>query len=396
MMDSRRTILFTWELGDGLGHLIPIRVFASIFLSMGCEVYVAAKELTHAATTFSGLDVKLLQAPTKLGYRHNPRAPTQSFSQLIYNNGFSSAQELLGLVSAWKNIFLLTKPDLVFFDHSPSALVAARGFQFAKSSLGVGFSIPPAGSPFGLFERGGASGSVLNDDALVLRNINEVLDTLGVPAFDRLDQLCHEDVQHCFLSLPEFDHFSGRVSDDYYGPVLTSSGIRPKWPSQHARKVYVYMKHFPAVESFFKLLPKLDASFVVYSANIDQDVLNRCAAANIRYENSPLDLAAVSEEADLVVINANHSTSCQFVLAGNPVMMVPLQIEQFMLATRLKEQDLGWLADPLKPNFLQRAGRLIGEIKSTSSAQERVCKKYRDVDFSGQQKSFCEQTLALI
>lgn len=291
---------------------------------------------------------------------------------------------------------MLIKPDLVFFDHSPSALVAARGFEFPRASLGTGFCIPPPGSPFGVFERRGAPNAILNDDAFVLHNINSVLEVLESPVLERLDQLCHEDIRHCFLSLPEFDHFSGRAGGEYCGPVLTSSGVTPKWPGSYARRVYVYMKQFPGVESFLKLLPKFSASFIVYTANIDNSVLNRCVAANIHYERSPLDLAVISGEADLAIINANHSTSCQFILAGLPTLMIPLQVEQFMLAARLQEQNLGWLADPEKSNFIQRSARLVGEIASISTAQERLVKKYMDLDFLRLQNDFCTRTLDFI
>lgn len=391
----RKRILFAWELGGGFGHIVPIRVLSEKLLALGCEIYVAARELTYVAPVFAGLNVKLLQAPTKQGYRENPRIPTQSYAQLLYNNGFSSAHELEGLVAAWRNLFDLIKPDVVLFDHSPSALVAGRLYGFRKATLGVGFSVPPPGVPFGPFHRGVTGhNNMLHDDNLVLQNVNDVLRAFDGPVLEKLDGLLHDRVEHFFLSLPEFDHFAARTPDAYHGPVLTSQGKRPAWPGSHPRKAYIYMKQFPGVEAFLKQLGQFDVSFIVFVPNIDRSILARCVARNVHYESGPLDLALVSEQVDFAVINANHSTSCQLVLAGIPTIMVPLQVEQYALALRLQDQDLAKMADPEKANFVQRISMLIRETTAVPAAQARVREKYLKVRFDERHAQLCEDIVA--
>ena len=90
-----------------------------LLLSEGHEVYVALMDLTHAARIFSGMNVKLLQAPFKTGFRSNPILPPMCFSQLLNNNGFSSDKELEGLVKSWRTLYELVDPDVILFDHCP-------------------------------------------------------------------------------------------------------------------------------------------------------------------------------------------------------------------------------------------------------------------------------------
>lgn len=393
-----KKILLTWELGGGLGHIIPMRTLAKQFLDMGHEVYLALMDLTHAAEVFSGLNVKLLQAPYKSGFRANPILPPMSYSQLIHNNGFSSEKELEGLVKSWQTLFELVKPDVICFDHSPSALVAARKFDCLKVNIGVGFSTPPPASPFGLFSEHGVNvKKVKADDTSVLMNINKVLAGIGAKKLNTLDQLCYDNVKTCFQSLPEFDHFMARDESMYYGPVLTSSGTKAKWPQKkYTKKVYIYVKQFAGIAQLFKLLSKFQISFIVYTNNVPENVLASCKAPNISFQTKPLDLSIVSKEADLAIINAGHSTLCQFVLAGVPVLMLPLQMEQQILAVRMNQQKVGWIADTENQNFFQTIEQVLAGVSGGSLPIDLCIRdKYASADFPGQQIALCEELIKL-
>jgi len=391
-----KKVLFTWELGGGLGHIIPIRSLAEQFLAMGHEVYVAMMDLTHAASVFSGMNVKFLQAPFKSGYRSNPILPPMSFSQLLNNNGFSSKSELEGFVQSWRTLFELVQPDVICFDHSPSALVAARNFNCVKVTIGVGFSSPPPATPLGVF-----SDTALNikkmtdDDKFILKNINDVLKSIGSDPLQSLDQLLYDGIKTTFLSLPEFDHFQARDESMYYGPVLSESGVKPKWPKKHKKKVYVYVKQFPGIVQLFKLFAKFPISFIVYTNNVPDNVLASCKASNVCYQKEPLDLSLVSKEVDLAIVNAGHSTMCQFVLAGVPVLMVPLQMEQQMLAVRMYEQKVGWIGDTESRDFIQGVERMLAGISNGLVVQKDICKKYSKSNFSRRHIELCDEIIAL-
>lgn len=391
-----KKVLFTWELGGGLGHIIHIKRLAEQYLAMGHEVYVALKELTHAGNFFSNMNVKLLQAPYKTGHRTDPILPPMSFSQLMNNNGFSSEKELEGLVRSWKTLYELVRPDVIFFDYCPSALVAARGLDCLKVTMGVSFSSPPPSKPFGVFtDTANNVEKMLSDDALVLKNTNSVLSGIGAITFETIDQIFYDDIKTCFLSLPEFDHFCARDESLYYGPVLSETGIKPHWPKKHKKKVYVYLKPFPGIRQLFKLFSRFQISFVIYTNDVPKDVLVASKASNICFETRPLNLSAVSKEADLAIVNAGHTTLCQFVLAGVPVLMIPLQMEQQMLAVRMYKQSVGWIGDTENKNFFQSIEAMLSSISNNFSIQKGIHRKYARSNFNEQHIEMCNEIINL-
>ena len=391
-----KKILFTWELGGGLGHIIHIRKLAEQFLSTGNEVYVALMDLTHAASVFSGMKVKLLQAPFKTGFRSNPIVPPMCFSQLLHNNGFSSDKELEGLVRSWQTMYELVRPDVILFDHCPSALVAARGIDCVKVTMGVGFSSPPPATPFGVFSEPASNiQKMTSDDNLVLNNTNRVLDRISAEPLESLDQLFYDKIKTCFLSLPEFDHFCPRDESLYYGPVLSASGAKPKWTKKYEKKVYVYVKQFQGIVQLFKLFARFQIAFIVYTNNVPDNVLNSCKAPNIHFQMTPLDLSLVSKEADLAIVNAGHTTLCQFVLSGVPVLMLPLQMEQQMLAVRMYKQKVGWIADTENRSFFQSVESTLSGVINGLPVQRNICDKYADSDFDQQQIKMCKEIIDL-
>ena len=56
-------ILFAWELGGGLGHLLPIRAVLQSLLSQGNQVFVMVPDLSFAVKVFESIPVTFLQAP---------------------------------------------------------------------------------------------------------------------------------------------------------------------------------------------------------------------------------------------------------------------------------------------------------------------------------------------
>src|SRR5688500_1585738 len=120
------TVLMTWELGGGLGHLMQLRAIGQRLLRRGHRVIAALREVSHAKQLVDD-GVEVLKAPAKtlgLGYEI---LPPQTYAHLLHNIGFCEGKEASAMVSAWLAIYQQCSPDLILFDHSPTALLAARG-----------------------------------------------------------------------------------------------------------------------------------------------------------------------------------------------------------------------------------------------------------------------------
>ncbi len=88
------------------------------------------------------------------------------------------------MVQAWKNIYRAVQPDVIVFDHSPTALLAAHGTPVRRALLGAGFFCPADQSPLPNLRPWTSPdpAQLALDEACVLNHINLVLSTARQPA----------------------------------------------------------------------------------------------------------------------------------------------------------------------------------------------------------------------
>src|SRR4051794_25778652 len=118
-------VLFTWELGGGLGHVMRVAPLANGLAGRGHRVYAALREMRGAGGAFASA-VRLLPASYRAGLPAVLQ-PTRSFADVLADVGFAEPRLLAAHVAAWRTLYDLVRPDLIVFDHSPTALLAARG-----------------------------------------------------------------------------------------------------------------------------------------------------------------------------------------------------------------------------------------------------------------------------
>ena len=187
-------LLCVWEQGANLGHLSNLRLPIEVALELGYEVLVAARELNRVPEVLGGLAVTYLQAPFKQNVVAADHRAFQSYTHLILRQCFSTPVELEMLARAWRGLFDLVRPDVVLFEHAPTALVASHDYCFKKVLVGSGFMVPPVeeghAGPFLPFMTTPRSADVMAalqaDDALLLALINTALARMGAPQLPSL------------------------------------------------------------------------------------------------------------------------------------------------------------------------------------------------------------------
>jgi hypothetical protein len=136
------TALITWELGGGLGHLMQLGPLARGLAGRAHSVYAAVRYLDRARGVL-GDAVKLLAAPWAATPAERHVKPPVNLAHILHNMGWHDAAQLAGLVAAWRSLYELVKPDVVVFDHAPTALLASRELNFGRVVIGSGFCVPP-------------------------------------------------------------------------------------------------------------------------------------------------------------------------------------------------------------------------------------------------------------
>src|SRR5688500_14458773 len=183
------TILLAWELGGALGHVMRLAPLANGLTQRGHRVFAALRNPASAADLLHPA-VRVLPAPARMKWSAPP-LKSVSFAEVMSEAGFGDWQTLRACASEWREIFDSIGPNVIVFDHSPTALLAARACAARRVVIGTGFTLPPDLMPFPGFKRGKplTMGQLASVERPILDNANRLMLSWGRPALQRLGQL---------------------------------------------------------------------------------------------------------------------------------------------------------------------------------------------------------------
>lgn len=343
------TVLLSWELGSGIGHLMNLRPIGAELIKRGHRVVAALRDLSHVHEVWHGLDISFLPSPLIPREEKPPFDPPTGFLHLLANIGFANQIQLATAFRSWNTIFDCVRPDLVVVDHSPTALLALRGRDIPRVNVGLGFFCPPPGFPLPFWSQSKTPVDrqrMARDEEVLTVQINALLKAHRRPELQHLSQAFTEISEIILATYAEFDHFSPRLNARYWGHWPFGPGIAPIWPAGSGPKVYAYLKPFPALEDLLSLLRELQLPTLIYAGGIDRSIRERFDSRTIRFEDRPLDLQQTAKQCDIAIANAGHGTTVGLLLAGKPCLSVPLYLEQILFGQKVEQMGGGLLASP--------------------------------------------------
>ncbi|APW43867.1 glycosyltransferase [Rhodoferax saidenbachensis] len=376
-------VLCVWEQGSNLGHLSNLRAPIQAAQDLGHEITLVARELHRIPEVMSGLRFGLMQAPFKQFVPKVDATAIQCYAQLLAIQCFSSPQELLLYVRAWRAIFDLLRPDIVFFEHSPTALVAAWTYGFRKVLVGSGFDIPRTDvleAPLQAFPTAPRTAEAMEQlrtvDQQVLELINQVHAVQGGQAMPRLGALYAQAEAQCLMTWPEMDCFGPRPGIHYLGREGLQKQPAPEWPAGTGPKVFGYLSNFTGLEFLLQALQAAQVCVLLFVRDISEELRSRYTGAGLAFTSHLVDLAQVTAEADWVVHHANHGTSATFLLAGLPQLAIPLHQEQLFNALRLVGQSCALLAYQDQANYGEAVAAMCQrtDLRAAAKSVQEACK----------------------
>lgn len=138
-------ILFAWELGGGLGHIVRFERLIKELRNRGHVVSVAIPYLLHAGRLNLPPDcVKIVpEWPSSIRRRRDPKGISWiTYGDMLASIIFTSSDEIAERIITWRRVFDETKPDVVIADYAPGAVLAARDFMRCIN-VGDGYTLPP-------------------------------------------------------------------------------------------------------------------------------------------------------------------------------------------------------------------------------------------------------------
>ena len=145
-------------------------------------------------------------------------------------------------------------------------------------------------------------------------------------------------------------------------------------------------------------LRSLPFKTLIHAPGLSENFIKKYQSPNLEFSHQPVPIKQVGEQCDLAICHGGHGTTSAMLLAGRPLLMFPMHLEQFLLSQNVVNYGAGLLVNQeiQKPDY----GELINRLLANPSFTERAlsfAKKYSSFDPSKQVESIakrCEQIIA--
>ena len=341
------TFVFAWEFGGGLGHAARIKPLAQELLRRGHRVRLILRDLAGVAEVLKDLSVPKLQAPVFQLQTMGLLQPQVSLAEILLGNGYLQAGHLGAQIDGWLSAFECCGATAVIADYAPSAVLAARIAGLPSATVGIGFYMPPEIKPIPTFRDWEPipPARIAHAEAQVLTSVNQVLAAHGRDPPDALWQLYSGD-RPLLCTWPEFDHYSRQslpnnphAEQTWWGPTFLpnagqgSAEAKPDWPVGSGPRVFAYLKAgHPDHALWLQALVEKGCRVLCYLPEVATGMPQPVRSAAIHYAMRPLNISALMPSCDLIVCHAGEATLTQGLLAGVPLLLLPMQPEQFLMA----------------------------------------------------------------
>jgi len=172
-------------------------------------------------------------------------------------------------------------------------------------------------------------------DRRVLNSINQALAAFrGNPLTTIGDLFAGRSM---LLTYPELDVYPERGPSDYYGITKSAEGkLVPDWPVGDGPRVFVYLYHYyKGLASLADALARQRCSTLALCRGVNSDIKGRHHGGSVYFAEEPMSVSRVLPQADIVICHASHQMTAQALLAGKPLLLLPTQLEQFLITRRV-------------------------------------------------------------
>tara|TARA_B100000315_G_scaffold256985_1_gene304399 strand:+ start:1083 stop:2270 length:1188 start_codon:yes stop_codon:yes gene_type:complete len=359
-------ILFTWELGEGNGHIVPHYELLSSLVKRGDQVYFAAKNLSLAVKILEPIGVNCIQAPIHPIISKKEQIRVYTYANLLNNIGYYDKNIILGMIYGWYNLYKILKPQLIIFDHSPTALLASKDLKIKRILYGLGFYTPPETYPLenmNVFQKLNKDQRIIDEKRLITQ-INHSIKRINFSPLKTVSEIFKTD-SNIFRTYKELDHYPTRPlnSATYLGLVGSPTiGYIPKWP-KGSKRIFAYLKPCKALPEILYLLKKFKISTLVVCNEINLDFQKNHRSPYLYFSTKLYDQLKILNDCELTITNGT-GTATESLLAGKPVLMLPTNLEQLMTAYRVQEIGAGLYTHASNPDKLESKLKILLETDS--------------------------------
>jgi UDP:flavonoid glycosyltransferase YjiC (YdhE family) len=159
--------------------------------------------------------------------------------------------------------------------------------------------------------------------------------------------------------------------------------------------VFAYLKRFKGQEELLGHLQKRGYSTIVYLDAADKS-LARFECETLRFARRRLDISLVSQSCDLAILNGGHGVTAEMLLAGKPILELPLAFEQRMIADAVVRLGAGESASVREPEKIGLKLDAALDAESCGEAARRFGTRYSAFTAGRQRVAMLNHAIAMM
>ena len=389
-------IELAWELGAGTGHFSTLLPIGLELKARGHALRLHLREHDVGRDLPGAHDIPRQGAPIWVG--PTPFPNPVNYGEILINFGYADRSQFEPLLAAWRE--RIAGADLVIANVAPAALLAARTLGVPALEISQGFHQPPPVFPSPALRdwEPAPLAKMEAADRQVLAVINAMLGAFGTAPLATLGELFIG--RSMLLTYPELDIYPARGAAEYFGVVPTGEqGANPVWPAGSGPRVFAYLyNYYVGLPNLLAAIADLDVPALVFCRGIDPALKEKYRDPPIALSDAPMSVAQVLPRADLVICHASHQMTAQTLLAGKPLLLLPTQVEQMLIARRVERIGAGVAVAPVSPSSdFALPLAILAEGKGHAECARAFAARYARLDRAAVLAGIanrCEQRLA--
>lgn len=357
-----KTVLFTWEIGQGFGHVMPLLPIARELKAQEHRIVFALRDVRAAGALLKAEGFTVLQAPTHPDQFFPAGGPQpQTMADILEIFGFSSTKNLSGLVAAWEGLFSVCCPDVVVASYAPLSLLCARKAGIPTVLMALPFELPSQAHPSPVIRTGKNPNNSSVDDRVVA-TVNKVF---GVRAINTVYEIFKAD-KTFIMSFPELDFLHSRLQVEYCGSFFVSDvGVDPLWPSRDGKRVFAYLHTaLPNIDALRLAIINSPYSYSIFLRGADAELISNWQAPNVCVTSNVAKLSMALPSCDAVLSYGGNGFVSACLLAGKPLVFFVRDLECYLTARQVVKLGAGILPQPQSANGVIAA--LVQVLQETS------------------------------
>jgi len=372
----RKSILLTWEIGQGFGHVLPLLPIAREFKAQGHHVLFALRDVRQAGALLKEEGFTVLQAPSHPDQFFPARGPQpQTMADILKIFGFTSKSVLSGLVAAWQGLFAVCKPDVVIASYAPLSLLCARQAGIPAILMALPFELPASAHPSPPLRAGGPvpDGQV---DERIIQTVNTVFSENLV---ESVHGIFHA-TKVFLMSFPELDAFGPRENAEYCGNLfVTDVGRAPVWPkSGTSYKVFAYLNaSLPDLAGLREKIHASPHSYCIFLRGADESILREWQSPNVVATSEAVCLNQAFQDCHAVLSYGGAGFISASLLAGKPIVFYVRNLEAYLSARQVARLGAGILPTPQSPSAAMTGLDQILSNESFAEAAQLFARKHK-------------------